>query len=417
MNPIDVTTAPSRGEEDPFACFGDDEGSSCCSDENDEETSSFDNDTENSKRHQQQQAGQRLCQEANVRQNQYSAKMTIDFNDACDAADFGYEIYSCSHQKGFETTSSGEDEQQQMGIRAKRRYKAGEEILREKPVMRINTAIPASSYEEAQSKLETIIQSNFDTLSPSIAQSIMELTSCKQNNIQGDEDDSNATIKHKKKTPIGIFQTNSYQLEQDSGYGAIFMTTSRMNHSCRANVSHYWRPDLHMMILHAARDIEIGEEMCTCYGPTGANYFVGTSKRQDYLREKYAFNCSCEMCQEGNAHGGDDRMIEIQQLHETIALLLMRKEEPRQIKQKVDHCLDLLVEQGIGNPKGPHVASILHYGYQISDDGLDDPMLAIDYLQRELLSVQSSQGRTSYKSLDIQHQLSIMMTAATVQAK
>jgi len=297
----------------------------------------------------------------------------------------GFEVYSCSNQMGYKKG--------QFGVRAKRDYEAGEEIIREEPALRINSSMAASNEEEATQKFKEAVQNAFDDLSPTTAKFIMELSSCRQQDKKGSSS---------KRTPYGIFQTNSFQLEKNLGYGGIFLTIARMNHSCRPNAIHYWRPDLHMMVVHAGRDIAKGEEICICYGPSA---FYETEGRRDYIRNKYFFHCICEMCQEGNTKGGDDRMAKIRAFHENISLEMFTR--PEKVKEEVENCLHLLQEQRIGHRKGHCVAPVLHYGFQACMK-LNNISLACSYLERELVSIRSSQGDDSYKALDIQNMLAKM---------
>ena len=364
---------------DPFSCFGS-EGSSS----NEENVDSLPDD----EAYERQQKGRRLRQAANARQSKtYTATSDggVGTIDHVPITSPGFEIYSCSNQQGYDKG--------QFGVRALLPYSAGEEIVRELPAMRVNSSIAAKSREEAELKFEISLQEAFDALSPTTAKSVMELSSCHQqpqDEVDGQEDGD-------KKTPMEIFQTNSYQLDDDSGFGGIFLTLARMNHSCRPNAAHYWRPDLHMMVVHAIRDIAEGEEICTCYGPAD---FFDTETRRSFLGERYSFECICDMCTEGNGNGGDDRMAEIRAFHENI--MLQMSSRPDEAKKSIDRCLDLLKQQGIGHPEGPHVAPVLHYGYQNCIMGLNDKDLACSYVERELLSIQCSQGHGSHKAIAIQ---------------
>eukprot|EP00546_Thalassionema_frauenfeldii_P018039 CAMPEP_0178898556 /NCGR_PEP_ID=MMETSP0786-20121207/2403_1 /TAXON_ID=186022 /ORGANISM="Thalassionema frauenfeldii, Strain CCMP 1798" /LENGTH=327 /DNA_ID=CAMNT_0020569301 /DNA_START=88 /DNA_END=1068 /DNA_ORIENTATION=+ len=326
--------------EDPFSCFSSD-SDDCSRDE-------FIG-------HEHEQ-GKRLKEAANIKLQITSKAGSTDYTPIESS---GYEIYSCSNQDGYITG--------QFGIRAKRKYETGDLIMSESPAMRINTAFVASTREEAVEKYENKLQDVFDNLSPLTAQSIMDLSSCKETD--------------EVKTPMGIFQTNSFSLEQNTGYGGLFITVARMNHSCNPNVNHHWRPDVHRMNCYAARDIAINEELCTNYGPTNLTNFSSTSERREYLEKKYAFRCACEMCMCGNDYGGDDRMLEIRDLLENISCFT---NEPHKLKGDVDKCLQLMKQQGIKN--GKNVATVLHHGYLASMMSQENDM-ARSYLQKELKCV------------------------------
>ena len=289
-------------------------------------------------------------------------------------------MFSCSNpNNGYEEGC--------FGVRAKRCYKKGELILSENPIIRINTALLASCEEEAMDKLDTAIQNAFCSLSPISYQNIMKLSSCRES--------------EKRKSPMGIFQTNSYQLEKNTGYGGMFLTISRLNHSCRPNVNHHWRPDLHSMNVYASRDIGIDEELCTSYGPM--DYF-DTERRRSYLENKYSFYCMCEMCREGNQNGGDDNMKQIQEFHDNISLVM---NQPDIVLQRVNHCLNLMQDQGMDN--GQPFAFVLHFGYQACMMNEKDDV-AYSYLERELSCIKNSQGENSYRALDLTTLLKNMST-------
>lgn len=366
-------------EADPFSCFGSPDDES----DGDEKQRAGPGDTNTvrnvtPRKPELVEQGRRMAEAANARQSNVLA-------DHAPLSSTGYEIYSCADQDGY---GGG-----QMGMRAVHAYSAGDEILRERPAMRICTAHAATSRSEAEEKFEVAVQEAFDLLTPQTAQSVMDLSSCQQQE-EGVE-----------KTAVGIFQTNSYQLGDEKDYGGLFVTISRMNHSCRPNATHHWRPDLHMMVVHAARDIVVGEELCTCYGPGDCRVTEG---RRSYLRDRYSFECACEMCREGNDTGGDDRMAEIGEFIDDIGLYTTAASEPQKLLQGVDRCLELLKEQGIGGDAGPYAKNLLHYGYQICLRSLQNEAMAHSYLTRELISVNCSEGPGSYKAVDIQKMLDEM---------
>ena len=73
------------------------------------------------------------------------------------------------------------------------------------------------------------------------------------------------------------------------------------------------------------------------------------------------------MCREGNATGGDERMMEIQALQEDLALQTssgtVSKADVEGQLASVRKCLVLMKEQGLGG--GAFTKSILHHGYDI----------------------------------------------------
>jgi hypothetical protein len=308
-----------------------------------------------------------------------------------------------------------------MGVRVLRSYSMGDEILREGAAFRICNSQRATTHDEAELKFSSSVQLAFDALAPATARAVMELSSChetveyddddddEEEKVEGDEEEqgTNKYIKNKgkknnkinkKKTPLGIYRTNSFELLGETD-GGLFLTISRINHSCRPNVLHSWRPDLQQTLIMAARDLSAGEEICTSYGPSEC---LATEERREYLNDRFAFDCQCDMCCEGNELGGDDRMMELSALHEDISLFAASNMSHDAIKA-IDLCLALLQQQGIGTSSV--CKPIFNWGYQISLTGLHDAVLARSYLVQQLQAVRNSEGAGSYNAMDTQQML------------
>uniref|UniRef100_A0A7S4J8V8 SET domain-containing protein n=2 Tax=Odontella aurita TaxID=265563 RepID=A0A7S4J8V8_9STRA len=280
--------------------------------------------------------------------------------------------------------------------------------------MRVLNSHAASSREEAEGMHAAAVKDEFDSLPEVTRRAVLELSSCGKWN---DADDAGGGGGGKV-TPLGAYQTNSFRLEggggggdgdgdgggnnPDAAYGGLFLTIARINHSCRPNVCHMWRPDLRKMIVFACRDIAPGDEICTTYGPSEC---LDTEGRRAHLLEHFSFECTCDMCTEGNSNGGDDRMTELNSLQEDIAFLTASG-KPQAAIRAVERCLSLLEEQGIGS--GAFVKPILHYGYMISVAGLRDGAMARSYLVRELVAVKKCEGEDSPSALKIQQELDDM---------
>ncbi|KAI0050098.1 SET domain-containing protein [Auriscalpium vulgare] len=97
--------------------------------------------------------------------------------------------------------------------------------------------------------------------------------------------------------PRGIMATNAFSAGNMPGqshfglYGATYNDISRANHSCRANARHRWNLDMFAGELRAQRAIAAGEEVTVRYSTDGAR-----ADRQEELRERYGFDCACEIC-------------------------------------------------------------------------------------------------------------------------
>eukprot|EP00985_Skeletonema_marinoi_P016920 scaffold9202_cov103-Skeletonema_marinoi.AAC.2 len=206
------------------------------------------------------------------------------------------------------------------------------------------------------------------------------------------------------RTPQGVYDTNSFRLENDPK-GGLFLTIARINHSCRPNVTHFWSPRLQQKLIFAARDIDIGEELLTIYGP---GQCMATKCRREYLNGRFSFECNCEMCREGNANGGDERMLKIQALQEDIAMqsssgLVSTTDVEGQLAS-VKKCLALMKEQGLGG--GAFTKTIFHHGYDICL-AAGDYDGARSYLNSELTAVMDSEGVHSTKAIEIEEALKI----------
>jgi hypothetical protein len=303
-----------------------------------------------------------------------------------------FEVFQTTNNRGF-------------GLRALRQYSVGDEIMREHAVMRVPNQQAAGSREEAQEKHGLAVHRAFALLSLETQAAVMTLS----NNCN-----LGATALEMQ---VGVYQTNSFLLgsgdscQYDQDYGGLFLTVARINHSCRPNAQHFWRHDLQKTLISAVQDIEIGDEILTCYGPSDCQK---TADRRLYLEERMLFSCHCKMCIEGNDLGGDDRMDELNRLQEDmrdkLALLgnvdgNMEKEASAVI-DLVDRCIALLRLQGLEAASGA-MKSVLRCGYQASSarNTLNDEELARSYLERLLLVVGAGEGRGSPNYLEIEQMI------------
>lgn len=342
---------------DPFACFGGDGNSS--SDDDDART------TNNMK-----EAADRLRDQLNS--NQPSA-----ITDLLHENESSFEMFDAT------LTASGK------GLRAVVAYKQGDEILRETAVMRIPNSQPAATREAAERLHRDEIQRTFNSLHELTQKSVMALASC-------NEDGTGVA-----RTPQGVYDTNSFRLGNDPK-GGLFLTIARINHSCRPNVTHFWSPRLQQKLIFAARDIDVGEELLTIYGP---GHCMTTKGRREYLNERFSFECNCEMCREGNVNGGDERMIEIQALQYDFSLLSSSSGSTADVKGQlasVRRCLTLMKKQGLAG--GAFTKSIFHHGYDICL-AAGDYDGARSYLNSELIAVRDSEGVHSSKAIEIEQVL------------
>jgi hypothetical protein len=282
-----------------------------------------------------------------------------------------------------------------VGVRATTCFQRGEEILREAPTLRVANCHAAYSQQQAEELHAVAVQEAYDKLSHETQRSIMQLSNC------GKYHTSSAEITNQLLQ--GIYQTNSYRLMDDDGAaqtdGGIFLTIARFNHSCRPNISHYWRPDLNRMIVFAIRPIAVGEELLISY--LRPSHWMTTVERRQILRQDFCFHCMCDMCNEGNDTGGDDRMKRLARLYEQLTELVeMGRHE--HVIQVVHMCLHLMEQQGIGSALEQTV--FFHHGYH-SALQLQDYIMANSFLDQELQSTIFSQGKQSPMAEQLRRQI------------
>ena len=106
--------------------------------------------------------------------------------------------------------------------------------------------------------------------------------------------------KENLKTISGVFRSNSFQ-------EGLFEKRCRMNHSCNSNTKTFSISQYNQLlgkdlianhpnecITIAKRDINAGDELTGCYVNSPKTKSVDI--RREELREKYRFECQCELC-------------------------------------------------------------------------------------------------------------------------
>ncbi|KAJ3710296.1 hypothetical protein C8R42DRAFT_729437 [Lentinula raphanica] len=103
-------------------------------------------------------------------------------------------------------------------------------------------------------------------------------------------------------TPSGIFSTNAFDIELKVNatspksakhmYKALFLQTSRCNHSCGPNAVWKFDSSTFALILVAVRAIRPGEEITISY----INPFLPRHLRRVQLQSKWKFTCHCTHC-------------------------------------------------------------------------------------------------------------------------
>jgi hypothetical protein len=278
------------------------------------------------------------------------------------------------------------------GLRATMKLKAGQEISRERAVLRCPNGHPARTEDEAKELHKQCVSDQFEKLSAKQQRAVLDLSSWDHHNNSKDG----------QATTYGLYQTNSLRLTgPDDKDGALFLTMCRINHSCAPNVNYFWRSDWQQLVVIALSDIQIGQELYGSYGPSE---LMDTAKRREHLLKEFGFVCQCSMCVAADTDGGaaDARMNEAHRLCQQVRPFVARGEHVEAI-DAIEKCLDLLVEQQMG--QGVGARQLLTMGYQVALMGLKDKQLARNYLERELQLAELCEGVASPGALEIQHKL------------
>jgi hypothetical protein len=279
------------------------------------------------------------------------------------------------------------------GLRATSFIKAGQEISRESSVLRCPNGHPARTEEEAKELHKQCVSEKFAQLSAKLQRAVLDLSSWDK---QNDTNDGQANT-------YGLYQTNSLRLTgKDDKDGALFLTMCRINHSCRPNVNYFWRGDLQKLVVVALSDIQVGQELYGSYGPSE---LMDTAGRREHLLKEFGFYCMCSMCVAADTDGGDadSRMREADRLCNQVRPFVSRGEHVEAI-DAIEKCLDLLIEQNIGQGVGARQLLTI-MGYQVALMGLKDKELARNYLEREFQLAKVCEGAGSPGALKIRKKL------------
>jgi hypothetical protein len=92
---------------------------------------------------------------------------------------------------------------------------------------------------------------------------------------------------------VGILRTNCYGLGVDGKQSGLFLSLSRMNHSCQPNCERTWDSIRETETLYALQYIKPGEELMVWYDDMTE---LTREERQSTLSERWRFECACECC-------------------------------------------------------------------------------------------------------------------------
>jgi hypothetical protein len=91
-------------------------------------------------------------------------------------------------------------------------------------------------------------------------------------------------------TPADKFRNNHMQISDDSA--GLFLTMSRVNHSCFGNSVHVYAEKEEVMVLYAACDIKANTEVTFSYTAIDVDRYA----RRLAIEKEWGFTCTCQMC-------------------------------------------------------------------------------------------------------------------------
>ncbi|EXK24746.1 hypothetical protein FOMG_18549 [Fusarium oxysporum f. sp. melonis 26406] len=155
------------------------------------------------------------------------------------------------------------------GLIATHKIPKGTRVLSEEPIIRIPEDTPDSP------ALRASLRRQVDELTSDQRRAFLSMC-----NIYPGEADSQY---------LGIFRTNALPIESGGG---IFLAACRINHACDNNAQKAWNEGIKQHTVHALRDNDKGEEITITY----LGILNNRRTRQEALRKKFKFTCSCNLC-------------------------------------------------------------------------------------------------------------------------
>lgn len=165
-------------------------------------------------------------------------------------------------------------------------------IIEEAPILRI----PSTMDENDDTALMIWLERFLLTMPPAIASEKRKATHALLNS-------------HPEKGHLaGILQTNGFQLPAEEEWPScrgVFITISRINHSCEPNCAQRWDEEKKKMLVVPVKSIEIGEEITLTYLEDAGS--MGVEERRESLMNDFGFWCGCERCK---IEGNDEAFLE-----------------------------------------------------------------------------------------------------------
>ncbi|KAF7290377.1 SET domain-containing protein [Mycena chlorophos] len=166
--------------------------------------------------------------------------------------------------------------------------RAGFTILVERPVMLAPYIIGTALYEETEAQ---IFHTLLAQLPPETQARVLTLSSCKS----VEECDVLLGIIRTNALPVTLPVPTDVLHPELPTHRALFLDTSRCNHSCAPNARWHWDPATLSLSLIAVRPIGLGDEITISYLP-GTHLLLPRQTRQSLLLSAYNFSCCCAAC-------------------------------------------------------------------------------------------------------------------------
>lgn len=181
------------------------------------------------------------------------------------------------------------------GLVATRKILQGTRILCEEPVIQI----PRRYDQLSRKNLQRYVREQVNALTDQKREAFLAL-----HNIY--------PYKNPVEQYIGIIRTNALPIEDGDTRAGIFLKASRINHACDNNAQKNWNENIKRHTIHALRDINEGEEITVYYLAAHNN----REARQEALRAKFNFSCSCHLCSlsASQSRKNDEILAEIDRL-------------------------------------------------------------------------------------------------------
>ncbi|GAA6006472.1 hypothetical protein JCM11491_004973 [Sporobolomyces phaffii] len=205
-----------------------------------------------------------------------------------------------------------------IGVVAARDLKAGDLVLKESPVLVLESATAAPALDMAYSRLSDQDRERYDALYISEPNEMLP-------------------------RELAIFKTNAIGLGVGSSKGGVFLNGSRFNHACNANCHRAWDDKQGVEWFIAMVDIEAGTELTISY----IEYKATRAARQLELQATFGFDCTCDACTLGREETAvsDERRLKIKAISRSTEYL--RLVDPLKLVRDVKVAFSLMEEEGI----------------------------------------------------------------------